>query len=111
MSGEERLPDDALVVRCGQPPFDPVKVISEGCREHPSGHFGFSVQSAPGASIEALAAWCRNSKIGWTTVDAIRSAGYEVVMTSGPIITRRLLFREIGRWTPLGFSSPSSGNC
>ena len=28
--------------------------------------------------------WCRNNKIGCTTVGAIRAAGYEVVMTSGP---------------------------
>ena len=78
----ERLPDDALVVRCGQPPFDLVKLITEGCGQHPDGYFGFSVRNATGAAIETLAAWCRNNKIGCTTVGAIRSAGYEVVITS-----------------------------
>ena len=34
-------------------------------------------------AIEELAAWCRNNKIGVTTVGAIRSAGYDVVVTPG----------------------------
>jgi hypothetical protein len=78
-----RLPDEALVVRCGQPPFDPVKVIRDGCREHPDGFYGFSVQCAAGAAIEMLAAWCSNNKIGWATVGAVRAAGYDIVTTSG----------------------------
>jgi hypothetical protein len=82
MSGRERLHDDELVIRCGKPPFDLFKLITEGCVDHPDGHFGFSVRCAPGAAIEKLAAWCRNNKIGWTTVGTIRSAGYEVVITS-----------------------------
>ncbi len=83
MIGDGRLPDEALVVRCGQPPFDPIKFIREKCAEHPEGFFGFSVQSADGAIVEALAAWCPNNKIGQTTVGAVRTAGYDVVRTSG----------------------------
>jgi hypothetical protein len=83
MIGDGRLPNEALVVRCGQPPFDPIKVIRDGCADHPDGFFGFSVQCAEGATINVLAAWCRNNKIGWTTVGAVRSVGYDVVTTSG----------------------------
>jgi hypothetical protein len=43
MSGRERLHDDELVIRCGKPPFDLFKLITEGCVDHPDGHFGFSV--------------------------------------------------------------------
>ena len=31
MSGRERLPDEAQVVRCGQPPFDQPKPLHERC--------------------------------------------------------------------------------
>jgi hypothetical protein len=34
-------------------------------------------------AIDKLAVRCRNSKIGCTTVGLIRSAGYDVVVTSG----------------------------
>jgi hypothetical protein len=64
MAGQERLPDDALVVRCGQPLIDPINFIRDKCAEHPEGFFGFSVQCAAGVTIEELAAWCPNNKIG-----------------------------------------------
>ena len=83
MSGPNRLHDDELVIRCGKPPYDVAKLIRDGCDEHPEGFFGFSVQYAPGAAVESLAAWCPNNTIGWTTVREVRSAGYEIVMTSG----------------------------
>jgi hypothetical protein len=77
------LADDALVVRCGRPPFDNPKPLHERCDEHPEGVFGFSVQSAPGVPLDQLAAWCRNKTIGFTTVGAIRVLGYDVKVTRG----------------------------
>jgi hypothetical protein len=44
---------------------------------------GFSVQSRGNQTLEALAVWCLNNRIGVTTVGAIRERGYEVVITSG----------------------------
>ena len=82
MSGRERLPDEAQVVRCGQPPFDQLKPFHERCDEH-DGVYGFSVQSRGNQTLEALAVWCQNNRIGVTTVGAIRERGYEVVITSG----------------------------
>jgi hypothetical protein len=83
MTGRERLPDDALVVRCGKPPFSNPKPLSERCARHPEGVYGFSVQSAANVTIETLAQHCRNRHIGVTTVGAIRKLGYEVHPTSG----------------------------
>ena len=67
----EKLPDDALVVRGGRPPFDQPKPLHERCDEH-QGYFGFSVQSAPGLSLDQLASALRNSIVGFTTVGEIR---------------------------------------
>ena len=76
------LRNEDLVVRCGRPPFDLPSPLNERCDVHESYH-GFSVQSAPGATLEDLAEWCPNNKIGETTVGALRELGYDVVITSG----------------------------
>jgi hypothetical protein len=79
----EKLPDDALIVRGGRPPFDQPKPLHERCDEHPDGYFGFSVQSAPGLSLDQLASALRNPIVGFTTVGQIRKIGYDVVPTFG----------------------------
>ena len=78
----ERLADEAVVVRCGRPPYDDPAPLREKCVWY-HGRFGFSVQSAEGIPLEALAAWCPNRKIGITTVGEIRALGYDVVVTPG----------------------------
>ena len=82
MAEEERLRDEALVVRCGLPPFHG-RPLNVACEEHPSGCYGFSVQSAVGLTVEELARECSNSSVGYTTVGEIRIMGYEVRITSG----------------------------
>jgi hypothetical protein len=82
MAEGERLPDDAVVVRCGLPPFAD-SPLDRGCRQHPDGFFGFSVQAAAGLTVEQLAASCPNKSVGFTTVAKIRIMGYEVVRTRG----------------------------
>ena len=82
MESLDRLPDEALVVRCGLPPFV-TSPLERGCRHHPDGVYGFSVQAAVGLTVEQLAAACRNKSIGFTTAAEIRIMGYEVVRTSG----------------------------
>jgi hypothetical protein len=82
MSGHARLPDDAMVIRCGQPPFQHGRLLHESCKEN-QGYFGLSVQCRASVAVEDLAVWCPNNKIGVTTVGAIRSAGYDVVVTPG----------------------------
>jgi hypothetical protein len=82
MADHERLPDEALVVRCGQPPFGHPSILPERCVPH-EGVFGFSVQSADGVTLNRLAAWCPNRKVGVLTVGEIRALGYDVVITSG----------------------------
>jgi hypothetical protein len=82
MEGPERLPDEALVVRCGQPPFRDGRLLHEARKEN-RGFFGLSVQCGTSVSVEELALWCRNNKIGVTTVGAVRLAGYDVVVTPG----------------------------
>jgi len=78
----EPLPDDALVVRGGKPPFvnNP---LDHGCDEHPAGVYGFSVQCAPGKTLGDLAGYLRNRRVGLTTVGEIRRMGYDVVRTAG----------------------------
>jgi hypothetical protein len=78
----ERLPDEALVVRCGLPPFVN-SPLDRGCRHHPDGVHGFSVQAAVGPTVVQLATACSNKSVGFTTVAEIRIMGYEVVRTSG----------------------------
>jgi hypothetical protein len=82
MAEEEGLPDDAVVVRCGLPPFRG-RPLHDSCDEHPSGCFGFSVQAAAGFTVEELATACFNNSVGYTTVGEIRKMGYEVRVTSG----------------------------
>lgn len=77
-----RLPDEALVVRCGVPPFGvPTRLLTDS--DHHEGVYGFSVQSAPMIVFEELARWCPNKKVGLLTVGEVRSFGYDVVPTSG----------------------------
>lgn len=82
MAEGERLPDEAVVVRCGLPPFRD-SPLNRGCRHHPDGFFGFSVQASVGMTVEQLATACFNKSVGFTTVAKIRIMGYEVVRTSG----------------------------
>jgi hypothetical protein len=78
----ESVAAEALVVRCGQPPFVN-SPLDRGCRRHPDGAFGFSVQAAVGLTVEELAAACSNKSVGFTTVAEIRIMGYQVLRTSG----------------------------
>ncbi len=82
MARLHRLPDEALVVRCGLVPFVN-SPLDRGCRHHPDGVHGFSVQSEAGLSVAQLAAECSNKSVGFTTVAEIRIMGYEVVRTAG----------------------------
>jgi hypothetical protein len=82
MGERDEFPDETLVVRCGLPPLVNSPLL-RACDRHPEGPYGFSVQSAPGLTIEQLAAGCRNNYVGYTTVGAIRSKGYRIVRTSG----------------------------
>jgi hypothetical protein len=74
MAEDELLPDDAVVVRCGLPPFVN-SPLERGCRRHPVGLFGFSVQAAVGLTVEQLAIVCRNKIVGFTSVAEIRIMG------------------------------------
>ena len=85
MSGREPLAAEALVVRCGLPPFSQgvgPTILRERCVLH-EGVYGFSVQSASGVTFERLAAVCPNRKVGVLTVAEIRELGYDVVVTAG----------------------------
>jgi hypothetical protein len=76
------IPDEAFVVRCGVPPFLNSPLIL-GCRTHPEGPYGFSVQSAAGLTVAELAAACRNNVVGYMIAGDIRALGYDVVRTGG----------------------------
>ncbi len=82
MAEDDRLPDDALVVRCGLPPFAN-SPLNQGCDWHQDGHFGFSVQASVGLTVQDLARAFYNKSVGFTTVGKIRTLGYDVVRTSG----------------------------
>jgi hypothetical protein len=82
MAERDRLADDALVVRCGLPPFRG-RPLFTACDDHPAGVYGFSVQSASGSTLKQLAAACRNSSVGITTVGQIREMGFDVAPTTG----------------------------
>jgi hypothetical protein len=73
---------EAFVVRCGLPPFvnSPLEL---GCRRHPEGPFGFSVQAEVGLTVDQLAVACVNKNVGFTTATEIRIMGYDVLHTSG----------------------------
>jgi len=82
MAGDERLADNALVVRCGSPPFRG-RPLFTSCENHPDGVYGFSVQCAAGLTAARLATACRNKIVGVTTVARIRQMGFDVVPTTG----------------------------
>jgi hypothetical protein len=82
MAEGDLLPDDAVVVRGGVPPFR-VRPLHTACDQHPAGYHGFSVQSAAGLTIEQLATECPNKTVGFTTAGEIRKMGYDVRETSG----------------------------
>jgi hypothetical protein len=82
MASPEPITDEALVVRCGLPPFVN-SPLDRGCRRHPDGPFGFSVQAAVGLTVEQLANACLNRSVGFTTAAQIRIMGYQVLRTSG----------------------------
>ena len=69
-------------MRCGRPPFDHPKPLLDRCDEH-DGVYGFSVQSKGNLTLEVVASWCKNNRIGVTTVGAIRALGYEIEVTRG----------------------------
>jgi hypothetical protein len=82
MAEGDPLPDDAWVVRGGLPPFRG-KPLHSTCNEHPSGYYGFSVQSEVGFTVEQLATECPHKSVGYTTAGEIRKMGYEVRETYG----------------------------
>ena len=82
MGDRDGIPDDALVVRCGMPPFGRPTILRMRCGPH-HGMFGFSVQSAAGIPLDRLASWCPNRRVGVLTVARIRGLGYDVVKTPG----------------------------
>lgn len=82
---EQRLPDDAIVVRGGlMKPED----IPGDADEGEEGVWGISVQSAPGMSPKDLAreGGIRHGKIRVSTVGRIRAlgTGFDVIPTVGP---------------------------
>jgi hypothetical protein len=82
MANLQAVPNEAVVVRCGQPPFVN-SALHRGCRHHPDGCYGFLVQAEVGVTVEQLATACSNKSVGFTTVAEIRIMGYEVLRTSG----------------------------
>jgi hypothetical protein len=77
---EERIPDDALVVRGGRNrPED----LERNTATHPSGITGVSVEAAPGLTLAQLAAGIPHGQVGVTSVGKVRAAGGDVVRTSG----------------------------
>jgi hypothetical protein len=82
MATPEQVADEAVVVRCGLRPFVN-SPFDRGCRRHPEGPFGFSVQAEVGLTVEELATACANKSVGFTTAAEIRIMGYEVLRTSG----------------------------
>jgi hypothetical protein len=82
------LPDGALVVRGGSSTgANSADGIAAGTSTHPSGVTGFSVESAPGKSVEQLAgespSTSKYGQVGCCTVGEIRKAGGEVTPTAG----------------------------
>lgn len=74
------LPDHAWVVRGG---LNRPEDIERGFGVHPSGATGVSVESASGLTVADLAEGVPHRQIGVTTVGRVRSAGGDVVRTSG----------------------------
>ena len=77
---DDRIPDDALVVRGGRnQPGD----VERATGTHPSGVTGISVECGVGVSVEDLASGLPHRQVGITTVGSVRAAGGDVVRTSG----------------------------
>ena len=74
------IPGDSLVVRGGR---NQVGDIERGLATHPSGISGVSVECAHGLTIAELSAPIPHGQVGVTTVGAVRSAGGDVIRTSG----------------------------
>jgi hypothetical protein len=81
MIDQDRIPDDAFVVRCGRPPFKG-NPLSRAC-DQIEGVYGFSVKVEAGRTVEELAMTCRNNCVGYTKVEEIRKMGYEIKRTRG----------------------------
>src|SRR5688500_4884459 len=79
---EDRIPDEALVVRGGVP--SATHILRSSGRHH-SGVYGFSVQCAADADVKGLATAgdIPHTQVGVTTVGALRREGYDVIRTSG----------------------------
>ena len=78
--GASKIADDAIVVRGGQNlPTD----IARGTGTHPSGVVGVSVESAEGKTAAELSQNIPHGKVGVTTVGDVRTAGGDVIKTSG----------------------------
>src|SRR6267378_2223918 len=76
----ERIPDEAIVVRGGRnQPED----LEHGIGDHPSGIRGVSVECDVDVTVAELAVGLPHKQIGVTSVGAVRSAGGDVVRTSG----------------------------
>ncbi len=73
------IPNEALVVRGG---INTPKTVEAGLGTHPSGVTGYSVECGT-CSVKDLSTNLRNNQIGVTTVGEIRSAGGDVIRTSG----------------------------
>src|SRR5947199_6083053 len=76
----ERIPDEAWVVRGGRNLPDD---IMRATGTHPSGITGISVECSEVHSVEELSSGLPHSQIGVTTVKALRTAGGDVLRTSG----------------------------
>jgi hypothetical protein len=74
-----RLPDDAPVVRGGQNTPESFAAGSGVTVDSAGKLDGVSVNSAPSATVEQLSAGLPHTKVGVTTVGAVRSAGGDVV--------------------------------
>jgi hypothetical protein len=57
--------------------------LERGTGTHPAGVTGVSVECGVGLSVADLAAVIPHSRVGVTTVGAVRAAGGDVVRTSG----------------------------
>lgn len=84
----EIIPDDALVVRGGKNRPDD---ILRGTGLHPSGVVGISVECALGLSLEELSTNIPHGQVGVTTVGAVRTAGGDVLRTSGRRVSHATL--------------------
>jgi len=74
------IPDEALLVRGGSNrPAD----LTRGTATHPSGITGVSVECVVGLSVAELAAAIPHGRVGVTTAGAVRTAGGDVVRTTG----------------------------